>query len=277
MYRTILVWALSMLVTCFGGNHSAQAFGQNGHRIVAQIAENELDKRTRRKLKAISGVDSLAELSTWPDFVRSDPSWYLASPWHYMSLADEQSFADYKAPPQGDILTALVQFEAVLRDPKAKQTALRQALAFYVHLVGDLHQPLHVGRAEDRGGNDIEVLWFGERSNLHRVWDTDLIDQRKLSFTEYVNFLAFDKDTPLAQWRCGSYRDWAAESKALRAQVYNFGPQRDEETPSLSYNYIFTNRAALDQRLQQAGVRLAAMLEAIFSNKSLPQQCPRKS
>lgn len=242
----------------------AQAFGLIGHRVVGAIAEQHIKPKTLKKIHAITDGDSLAEIANWSDFVRSDPAWSHADTWHYMSIGDTQTFDSYKHPESGDILTALAKFEAVLRDPKANKVAKREALAFYVHLLGDLHQPLHVGRKDDRGGNDIKVYWFYELSNLHRVWDTQIIEYQMLSYTEYVAFISNPKSKQQQAWGTGDYISWAKESQALRAQVYDFGKQSEPEMPTLGYQYIFNNKALVEQRLVQAGVRLGYMLEQIF-------------
>lgn len=243
----------------------AYAFGANGHRIVARIAENHLTAQAQSVITAITDGQSLARLATWPDEIRSDPDWKHADPWHYMSIADDASFDNYEHSDRGDVLLSLAKFEAVLRDDTATKTQHWQALAFFTHFTGDIHQPLHVGRSEDRGGNIIDVRWFDDSTNLHSVWDTHLIEHQQLSFTEYVSFIDFPTAAQIDTWQNSTYLDWAKESKAQRDQVYDFGSQRSS-LPKLSYDYHFHHKDLLNRRLLQAGIRLAGKLNEIYSD-----------
>lgn len=236
---------------------SAPAFGwgQTGHRVVGRVAEGQISPAAAAAVAELLGPDSLAEVSTWSDDIRSDPAWKFAEPFHYVSIEDGQTYEQATKNPAGDILTALPRFEAILADRNAPALERRQALAWLVHLVGDLHQPLHVGRAADLGGNTVLVLWFNEPSNLHTVWDESLIDRTRLSFSELAAFLDPPSTETLAEWRRGNYLDWANESIALRAGVYEMGDRK------LSYRYVFDHLPTVKKRLQQAGFRLAMVLE----------------
>ena len=127
-----------------------------------------------------------------------------------------------------------------------------------VHLVGDIHQPLHVGKPGDRGGNDVKVKWFRSDSNLHRVWDSDMIDDTKLSYTELALSLGTPDKATVARWQKTSIRDWATESMNYRPQVYDIGDS------NLSYKYSYKYLGAAKDRLLQAGVRLAGLLNQIY-------------
>lgn len=255
--------SLMLAAVIGGGATQAFALGANGHRIVAQLAENHLTPEARAAVQKITRGQPLAQLSTWPDFLYSDPDWTHATPWHFVTIEDDQSVETYPRKPAGDVIQALQQFELVLRDAAASNEAKWQALAFYTHFVGDIHQPLHVGRGHDMGGNTIKLLWQGAPANLHKVWDTELIELERLSYTEYSVFLDNVAPELRARWQSSSYLQWAEESKALRAQVYDFGEQKGPDI-QLSWDYNFRNKATLNQRLQQAGLRLAGKLNAIF-------------
>lgn len=155
---------------------AAFAWGPNGHRIVGRIAENHLTDEASRAVACLIGPESLAQVSTWPDEIRSDPAWKKSAPWHYISIDDGETLTTTQRDPAGDVLEALQRFEAALRDPQATPDAKREALKFLVHFVGDVHQPLHVGRRDDLGGNRVEAFWFAEKTNLHSVWDFQLIE-----------------------------------------------------------------------------------------------------
>lgn len=227
-------------------------FGQNGHRIVARLAENHLTEKARDALMEITNGRQLAQLANWADEIKSDPNWDHAKPWHYISIDDDESWDNFERSPDGDILEALARFEKRLKDPNISREEKWQALAFYIHFVGDIHQPLHVGRRDDLGGNTIDIFWFGEKMNLHRVWDTELIENQRLSFTEYATFLDHFSSEEIKEWQAASYLDWAKDSRALRNQVYDFA-----ESGKLYYKYASQNTPALNRQIAKAGIRLA--------------------
>ena len=170
----------------------AWAWGQTGHRVTGKIAENYLSQRAQEEIQKLYPDASLAEISTFADEERSNASafWrFTAGPWHYVTVPEGKTYPDVGAPEKGDALTALAQFAKTLKDPKAKLEDKQLALHFSVHIIGDLHQPLHAGNGTDKGGNDEKVEFFWEESNLHRVWDSGMIDRQQLSYTEWSDWL----------------------------------------------------------------------------------------
>jgi hypothetical protein len=242
----------------------ALAWGKTGHRVSAAVADEHLSGLARAHVRQILGVESLDEASTWPDEMKSNPSEFwqrTASPWHYVTLG---GFTYDEAPPVGDAVTALQRYSAVLRDPNASREDKQLALRFVVHLVGDLHQPLHAGRPGDRGGNDVKVTWFGRPTNLHSVWDSALVDEEQLSFTEWAERLNrhTDPDEVIAWW-VENPIVWIAESAQIRDTIYPADPE-------LGYDYIYQHTPVVKRRLAQAGVRLAAYLNELFEDASAP-------
>ncbi len=281
-------------VTC--ATEPAFGWGQNGHRITAEIAERNLNPKALAAIRAFTGDESLAELSTWADDIRSDGTWDFAQPWHYISIDDDETWDDYERVPEdeGDVLSILERLEKILRDPDAKTVTLtgiiqgrgsklrivqkkevskRDVLALYIHFVGDIHQPLHVGRRDDLGGNKIQVEWFKEETTLHRLWDEQLIESLNLSYTEFATFLNRATEDEKKAWTEASYLDWAKESRAVREQVYDFGAQKKSyflniaEPPALGYDYRTKTMPILRSRLKQAGFRLAGKLNDIFGKE----------
>ncbi|MGH9361752.1 MAG: S1/P1 nuclease, partial [Thermoanaerobaculia bacterium] len=259
---------LAVVAALLASPGCAWGWGPNGHRIVGEIAERHLSEQARREIAVILDGDGLSEVSTWPDEIRSEPAWKHADVWHYLSIDDGETLATTARDPKGDVLEALQRFEAVLRDRQAPREKKAEALRFYVHFAGDVHQPLHVGRRADRGGNEIRVKWFRQPSNLHSVWDHGLIESQSLSFTEFVRFI--DDRTPrqVAAWRAAPYAEWVRESFCLRGAVYDFGRETPADPalePELGYGYAFAKMGIVEERLVKAGVRLAARLDAIFA------------
>jgi hypothetical protein len=239
----------------------AFSWGKTGHRVVGQIAENHLSPKAAAAVRDLLGPDSLAEIANWADEIRSDPSWKRADPWHYVNIPDGETYEAMSKNPAGDIIVAMKRFEATLRNPAAPKEERIQALKFLVHMIGDIHQPLHAGKRDDLGGNRVSVHWFRsvEATNLHTVWDDLIIEQEKLSFTEWTRFLDHPTAAELKEWQGSNYTAWMEESYKLRDRCYDFKP----ELP-LSYDYVYKSLPIVKQRLLQAGVRLAGTLNGIF-------------
>jgi len=241
---------------------AAWGWGQTGHRVAAEIATRYLSPEAEVAIERILGSESLPRASTWPDFMRADPSEFwqeTARPWHYVTVPEGKTYEDVGAPPEGDAYSALQRFRETLEDPEATRDDKALALRFTVHIVADLHQPLHVGNGTDRGGNDFDLTWFGELSNLHRVWDSHMIERMNLSYTELSRWLLADLDhATFSEWNDPDPMTWMAESAALRDRIY---PEERE----LRWSYGFDWRDAVHRRLSQAGVRTAAWLNALFA------------
>jgi S1/P1 Nuclease len=265
----------------------ALAWGKTGHRVVAAIADTQLSGLARAQVEQILGTgETLDEAANWPDEMRSAPGefWQKTStPWHYVTL---NGIIYDHAPPEGDALETLNRFSRTLRDPAASRADKQMALRFIVHLVGDLHQPLHVGKCCDKGGNDVKVTWFGKPTNLHAVWDSQLVDDEQLSFTELAAKLERHiSPEDVVKWWDVNPRDWISESGEIRDTLYPTArdmpkpaqgkrPKRGQPVlPDLSYNYVFRFTPVMERRLSQGGVRLAAYLNAIFAQ---PQALPAK-
>ncbi len=241
--------------------NDAQAWGKTGHRVVGAIAEHYLDENAKTAVREILNVESLAESSTWADFMRQnpDPFWQReAGPYHYVTIPDGKTYREVGPPPQGDAITALARFRKTLEDRNASLEQKQLALRFIVHIVGDLHQPLHAGNGTDRGGNDFRVVFFDEETNLHTVWDEKLIDREELSYTEWTRWLC-DKitDQHYRDWQQTDPVVWVTESAELRQQVY-------PDNQFLRYEYPYQHIGTVKSRLQMAGVRLAAYLNEVF-------------
>lgn len=275
MIKTSLLFAAATAILLAPA--PALAWGKTGHRVIAALADAQLSGLARAHVRELLGVESLDEAATWPDEMRSDPSEFwqkTASPWHYVTL---NGITYDEAPPEGDALEALARFSATLKSPHASLEDKQLALRFIVHLVADLHQPLHAGRCCDRGGNDVKVKWFGRETNLHAVWDSALVDEQQLSFTEYAARLQrHTSDAEVIAWWDIDPRGWISESGQIRDSVYPAGTDA-KPFPDLSYSYAYRFTPVLERRLSQAGVRLAAYLNAIYAKpQPMPPERPRQ-
>ena len=258
MKRALIILGLLLIAPA-----SVLAWGANGHRVVGRIAANHLTAEAAVAVTSLIGSEGLDQASTWGDDIRNDPNWRpplkSPSPWHYISIDDGETLETTARDHDGDVLEAIERFSAVLRNGQARRPAKQEALRFLVHFVGDVHQPLHVGRRADRGGNAVEVTLFGEKTNLHSVWDSALIEHEQLSFSELAAFIDHPTMEELRTWQSSAPPAWVRESKAVRDRVYKIGDGK------LSYQYAFDHMPLIKQRLLQAGVRLAGLLNSIFA------------
>jgi hypothetical protein len=248
------------VVLLLGWPALVSGYGADGHRIAGMVAERMLCEDAARVVQDLGRGEGLDELGLWADRIRSQPQWLHTGPWHYMNIPDDMSIADYETPPERDILWAIDDNVRALSNTRLPRTDRRDALRFVTHFIVDLHQPLHVGRAEDRGGNRVDVRLGRRTLNLHRFWDTEAVTLSGLTPVEYAAWLMPRVRQRQAEWSIGTPPDWAAESQALRDQVYAFA----EEGAPLSDAYIAAAIAITEQRLAQAGVRLAVTLNALF-------------
>jgi hypothetical protein len=270
---------ISIIVLC--SSQAVFAWGNTGHRVVGEVATKYLSTSTLVKINKILKGQSLARVATWPDEIKSDPTHYEHTfNWHYTTWpteASEHSEHD-ETSSTGFLLKAISEQLTVLRDPLATDENKMFALKFIVHLIGDIHMPLHVGTGLDQGGNLCKVTFMGKPTNLHALWDEGMIGFTNLSFTELAKFIIEERtleDFVFA--KTGSLTDWALESKNIVAQIYpadvvvSEAPlsmksycKKDvlpEEMPKLSYEYSYRFVPVVEKRLYEAGVRLAMLLE----------------
>ena len=250
------LWSLALLPAV------AHAWGPTAHRVAAELTQEFLCPAASAEVAAILGDMSLAELVVWPDRARDTAAWAHTRDWHYMNIADEVPVRRDTTPESGRLLAAIHENLALLPKGRAQPERRRQALAFVLHLAVDLHQPLHVGRAADRGGNSIRVRFDGRETNLHQLWDSGLLRSTGLRSEEQVSALRALAAAGGAHWAQGAPEDWADESRRLRPWVYDFDTRR--QVPGISRRYAETGRQLATLRLAQAGVRSAQMLNRVW-------------
>lgn len=238
--------------------NKVHAWGSTGHRVIGLIAEKHLSRKARKKIKAILGNETLAEVSTYMDFIRSNPKYDYMVTWHYATIPDGETYSG--APEKGDAVQAIKRLVEELKSKNFTYEDEVFNLKCLVHLIGDIHQPLHVGNGKDRGGNDFKVQYFWRKSNLHRVWDEGLISEQKYSYTEYTDWINHPTDLQLKNWSSLNALDWAKESQMHRQQVYNTVKNKER----MNYKYNYNNISLLNERLLQAGIRLANVLNDIY-------------
>jgi hypothetical protein len=244
---------------------SAMAWGAEGHRIVGQIAESYLTKNAKKEIAKILGTEPMAIASTWMDFIKSDPAYNYLSSWHYINLKAGLSPVELQNFLDNDTATdAYTKINFLAAELKKKEISIenkRFYLRILIHLVGDIHQPMHTGRLEDLGGNKVKVLWFNDSKNLHQLWDDQLILFQQLSYTEYaasINHITSAERVTMISEPIGT---WIYQSYQLSEKIYGEITQPDQK---LNYKYNFDYVAPLNLQLLRGGVHLAGLLNAIF-------------
>lgn len=232
-------------------------WGKTGHRIVGKIAETYLTKNAKTQIKKLMGHHDLSRMSNWADEIKSDPSWKIANDWHWCTIPDGELYE--KDKHSGKAVEKVNDFISVLKNKKSKKEDRQIALKFLIHLIGDLHQPMHVGNGIDRGGNDIKLKWFNAPTNLHRIWDSDLINLQELSYSEYSNYLMLNENRgKIRKWQGDDVLIYIHESRDMRTQCYDFSGE------NLKWEYFYKHKELLEKRLLQGGVRLSGELNRIF-------------
>lgn len=243
---------------------ASMAWGVLGHRIVGEIADAYLTKKTKREIFKILGNESTAITSNWPDFIKSDPAYDYLDTWHYINLKaglTEEAVKTYLAADTiTDAFTKINWLSLQLKNKDLEHEKKILYLRLLVHIVGDIHQPMHVGRLEDRGGNNIKLLWFNGPTNLHSVWDSKLIDFQQLSYTEYATAINFTTKQQRKEWQAEPLSDWIWQSYNYAQKIYAEVKPDDK----LSYEYNFKNIGLVNQQLLKGGVHLAGLLNDIF-------------
>lgn len=235
-------------------------WGQTGHRVVGEIAYNHLTKKAIRNLEKLVGKESLAMMSTYADEIKSDRKYDQYKPWHYVNWKEGETYSTSAKNSKGDLIVGIAKCKEIISDPKRSQEDKIFYLKMLVHLVGDLHQPLHIGRAEDRGGNAIRVKWFRGNSNLHSVWDTKMIESYNMTYSELSTNLDHFTKVQVAAIQKGTVLDWVNETRVLTMKVY----QSAKPNQNLSYRYMYDHFATVKKQLQKGGLRLAKVLNELF-------------
>ena len=249
----------------------AHAWGPLGHRLVALLAWDDLTPQARRQAEVLLQGEqdpTLAGIASWADDLRKhDPVLGRTSArWHFVNLGEHDcAYEQVRDCPGGNCVVEAIRTQAaILADPERTHAERLQALKFVVHFVGDVHQPLHAGHADDRGGNDYQVNWNGKGSNLHSLWDSGLLRST-----------GFDEDAWLARLRAlpsppaealvppHAAPLWARES-CLLVGSRDFYPPAHKVDPGYADDWL----PVTGQQLRLAGERLAAVLNAALGQSS---------
>lgn len=239
----------------------AFSWGQKGHDVTCAVAQNHLTPKARRAVSEILDGKSIVYWSNWMDNASHTKEYAYSKTWHYMNFDEGQTFESAPRNDSGDVLSAIESQISALKSGALNKEASALSLKMLVHLVGDLHCPMHMGHKSDLGGNRWQVQYFKTGTNLHSVWDSDLVESaHKWSRSEWVEEIDRCSRKEAAQIAAGTLEDWARETLELAASVYEGTPVGSK----LSYDYVAEWTPVIEQELLRGGIRLASILNEIY-------------
>ncbi len=252
IYNKILV-ALGMMSAL-----TAYPWGQKGHDTVAYIAECHLSPEAKAAAEELLDGRSIVYYANWLDNASNTPEYSFSKTWHYKNIDEDETFETAKINEKGDIVTALEKQIAVLRDTTLSKEERSLALKMTVHLLGDIHQPMHLGHASDLGGNRWEVRYFKNPTNLHSVWDSKIVESaHKWSYSEWQQQIDRADTAQTAEiLSLSTPQEWAKETYMISKEVYEKTPQDF----NIEYNYIAEWTPLIEQQFLKGGLRLAEVL-----------------
>jgi hypothetical protein len=240
------------------------SWGGVGHKTVATIAENHLTPEAKSSIKALLGDQSIADIASWADEVRNTPEYKSTGPEHYVDLplgyTYEQFATEVKDQKEDNVYKAILKSENELKSNESNEQKVI-ALKFLVHFIGDSHQPMHVSRAEDKGGNSIQVQFNGKSSNLHSLWDSGLINRAGKTFDQMAKDYDNATSADIKKWQAADPMQWLWESYQATTKIY----ADIEKNNKLDDEYYKANIPVVQQRIEMGGIRLAGELNKIFA------------
>lgn len=262
---------LAVGVALLANTVSAFGWGPMGHDVVAAIAENHLTEKTKERLNEILCGRSIVYYASWMDNIQNSPYWEYGynqtKTWHYANVDKGKTYQTMKKNESGDVVVALNTLTDQLKNNYENLTDSMRCdyVKMIVHMVGDMHCPMHAGRLSDLGGNRMKVRWFGKNTNLHSVWDSKIVESaRTWNYSEWRDQLDRTTDEWEANVTVGTYEEWFVETVEGAASIYEYVESIGEENPNLSYKFVFDFSPLLEDRLLTGGHRLAYVLNSIF-------------
>ena len=241
---------------------SAYPWGQKGHDTTAFIAENHLTEKTKKEISNLLDGKSIVYYANWLDNASHTPEYAYTKTWHYKNIDDGVEYEEAPLLETGDVVRAIYEQTDILQNPDASKEEKQLALKILVHVMGDLHQPMHMGHASDLGGNRWTVNYFGRDTNLHSIWDSTVPEAaHKWTYTEWQNQIdrASDEEETFII-ADGNPDKWGKETFEICRSVYLLTPP----DTNISYDYVAMWTPTIEEQFLRGGLRLADVLNSIF-------------
>lgn len=232
------------------------AWGEKGHALVAEVAFHYLDNQTKATVMSYLDGMTIEEAANWMDAIKSDPKNKYMSPWHYVNFEKGSPVIE---TPGDNILFVL---DKTIQELKNRQNLskdeIRSRLLYLFHLIGDLHQPLHVGYGDDKGGNTFQVNYKDKGTNLHSFWDSGIIKDRNITLKDCLDANQYSQPE-IKNLQKIDITAWAADSRNFLDGIYDTGNKVTDA-------YVDKNTPIIENQILKAGIRLAGVLESVFKN-----------
>ncbi len=234
------------------------AWGKTGHQIVARIAKYSVNSSIQDSVNKYFGSMTWEAASTWMDDIKSDPTYNYMKVWHYINI-DKGKMYDSSIVNGNNVVNQLkIAIGILMKRSKHTKEEITLNLKIIFHLIGDLHQPLHVGYGSDRGGNTIKITFNGKSKNLHQIWDGDIIRCKKITYKKERSLYSKLPNDTLNKIKNATLMDWFAQSRGYLDNVYSY------KSTTIDEDYINKSSVIIEKQLLDAGIRLGQILNDIF-------------
>ena len=233
------------------------AWGEKGHEIVAEIAFKQLDKKTRNLILNYLDGMTIEQAATWMDDIKKDHSYDKLKPLHYVNFERGEAVKDTCCDNIIHTLNSTIKDLKHYKDFNKEEVKIK--ICYLFHLIGDLHQPLHIGYGSDKGGNSFQVNYNSKGTNLHGLLDYGIIENKNITLNDCLKYNKYN-EVQIANLCHGSVIDWAKESRSYLEGIYSTNKQIDT-------SYVETNSSLIKSQIQKAGIRLGGILKDAFQQK----------
>ncbi len=252
---------LLLLITLSLMGLQAMAWGAMGHDVIAYIAEKNLDPKVEKKVREMLDGHSPVYYANWMDNIRGMEEYKHTSTWHYRNIDEGMTVETMPLNEKGDVVRATEQMIQLIKSGTLSRKEEQDALKMIIHMVGDMHCPMHAGRLSDLGGNRHPVTFFGRKTNLHSIWDSALLESaHKWSYQGWWEQLDIIDSKAKAEIQAGEPLEWFTQSAEAAAKIYEATPIDSK----LSYDYVTEFAPVVERQLLNGGLRLAKILNELY-------------
>lgn len=253
--KHLFILVISLFVT-----NQSFGWGQKGHDVTAYVAECHLTAKAAQQIDKVLDGHSLVYYANWLDNASHTPEYAYTKTWHYLNIDEGETLATMSRNSNGDVLTAVTEIYEKLKAGGLSHEEEQLNLKMLIHLVGDMHCPMHTGHLSDRGGNNRPVVLFGRPTNLHSIWDSGIVEAaHKWNYTEWQQQIDRHNQN-IEAIQAGTPTTWLLETQQICNEVYENTP----EGAQISYDYVNKYAPIIEQQFLRGGLRLARLLNEIY-------------